>query len=195
MEMDPLGATKDAIVSNLGAMDYNEPRPVLWYPENGRVVGFDNPCGGAYHVAGPTVAFTSCDQAGIRLLDTRTGRTRTVHLPPGVAMNGTDPVISPDGSKLAVLAQPRRDDVDATSLYVIALKTGAVTNVQTAAAPITWSADGSVLVLNMNGDGLAPTPLAAPNGAPLAYWKPGMTAPAGIRINLNNDPFFVAALR
>jgi len=194
LEVDPLGATKAAIASNLGALDFNEPHAVLWYPDSGRIVAFNNPCFGTYHVAQRILAFISCDQAGIHLLDTATGRTHTVHLPRGLMMDGSEPVLAPDGSKLAVVAGPRRGDVEATSLYVMDLKTAAVTNLHTAAAPITWSADGSVLLLNINGDGVSPTSQPPSANAPLAYWKPGMSAPAGIRINLANDVFSLVAL-
>lgn len=195
LEEDPLGATRDAIISTVGAVNYNEPHPVLWFPRTGRIAPFDNPCPTVYEVGHRTIAYASCDASNVRVLDADSGRTKTLPLPRRLVLAGNDPVLSPDGSKLAVLAVRQGADIGEPSLYVFDVKTSAVTDVKTSAAPLTWSADSSVLVLNVNGDASAPTTENTPAGAlPLAYWRPGMTQPAGIRLDLGSGSYTIAAL-
>jgi len=189
-------ATSDAIVTNLGAEDFNNPHPVLWYPETGRIVALPDPCPGDFVTARTTVAYTSCDQARVMVVDTRTGRPRTLRLPRGSTFAGPDPVLSPDGTKMALEVR-RRDNPDGPPTTVVYdLTKSSVTPLGTSAAPLTWSADSSVLLLDGNGDDpAAPTSSASSTYSPLAYWKPGMKEIAGIRIPLSDGSFGVAALR
>jgi hypothetical protein len=73
-----------------------------------------------------------------------------------------------------------------------------MTQLATSAAPLCWSANSSVLLLDVNGnDPSAPTTSsteATAIYAPLAYWQPDMKDPVGIRINLTDGSFAAAAI-
>jgi len=196
LEVGGTVGTDDAIVSNRGAENFNDPHPVLWYPDSGRVVDVPDRCLWNYGTGRHTLAYVVCEQTSLKVLDTRSGRLRSLPLPHGSTVVGTGPVVSPDGTRIALELEPRSaPDGAASTVYIVDVRTGRISPLHTSAAPLTWSQDGSVLLLDTNGDDpSAPTTVTGTSFAPLAYWKPGMTQLAGIRISLSDGSFAVAAL-
>ena len=189
-------ATEDAVLSNRGAENFNDPHPVLWYPETGRVVDVPDPCLWSFGTGPHTLVYVPCQQTTVRVLDTRTGRVKSLPLPHGWSVTGAGPVVSSDGTRVALTLAPRTapDEVP-TTVYIVDVAAGRISPLHTSATPLAWSSDGSVLLLDTNGsDPGAPSTATGSVFVPLAYWKPGMTDLAGIRITVNDEPFAVAVL-
>ena len=193
LQQGAVAATADAILSSPGSDNFNASHPVLWYPDTGRVLSLPDECLWSVASARSTIASVSCDQTQLRLLDTRSGRVTNLPIPRGVNLMGVGPTMSADGTKVALQVQPeQKPDHPMSSVVVIFdVATRHVTTLDTIAIPLAWSADGSVLLFDINGEAGSPTTSVL---APLGYWKPGMTDLAGIRINLASGEYAVAIL-
>lgn len=187
----PFGASADSLLLARRIDPYDEASPpVSWTPRSGRIVPLTGACDANAVATGHVVAYLPCNLAGyIAVLDTRTGVVRRLRMPHRLLATIDVLLLSPDGRRLATeVTRSEGADPTQSTLAVVDVASGAVTLLP-AGAPLAWSADGSVLVIDADVD---PTP-GTSSTEPLAYWTVGSSRLAPIRISIL-DNVVVAAL-
>jgi WD40 repeat protein len=181
------GATPDLV--GLIRQIPNVPGPAgldfrLWNPDTGRSLIPSDACDGV--TSTPTLAaYIPCEDKTVRLIDMRTGRTRTIPIKAGYGA-ATSAVLSPDGTHLAVALGGVSAGETALAFTVIDLRTGDVKVFANpyGLTPVEWSPDSKTLVLIGDAGG----------SNQLAYWQPGMSQPAAIRLGVITDESHLAVL-
>jgi len=149
----------------------------IWTPSSGRLVPVAGACDGAVTGARDAVAFVGCDQLTLGVMNVKTGRVRTVRTPPGTRVDEAGMALSPDGTRLAFQASPLNGIDTNGSLMLFDATTGRVDVIARATIPLSWSPDGSTLLVSRDvGENLYTVPFG--------YWKQGMSQPEPIRIPL-----------
>jgi WD40 repeat protein len=172
-----MAATADSIVVSRVTRETETPSVFLWTPSTGRVMAVGSGCDGAVTGSRDAIAYVSCDQTSLSILNARTGRVHTLRTPPATVVDEGGLTLSPDGSRLAFRASPLNGDDSGGSLDVFDTRTGRTTVIARAAVPLSWSPDGTTLLVSTDvGENLF--------SSPLAYWTNGMNNPAPIRIAL-----------
>jgi len=187
----PFAATADALVIARTSPDAGT-FPFLWTPLTGSLRALPGECNAGVFAAADRVVYVPCDPVQrLVALDPRTGTVRPLRSPPGLqVVDGTE-LLAPDGRRVAAMVQPPGADYEdpaSTKLAVWDLDTGRVELIGAAASAVAWSADSSVLLVNPRFDGGSTTNL------PLAYWTPGASALAPIRIPATDVSDTVALL-
>jgi len=122
---------------------------------------------------------TTRGNAGLQLIDARTGRSTAVTIPVGATVS--NPAWSPDGSQVAFIA----NFPTASHVHVADVATGRSRPVTrtpllaTMVSSIEWTADGSsvVVVLVPENRGAAPTPPAVATGPLVQLWMDSLLSP------------------
>ena len=189
----PAGYSNGAIAASgrsvVLALDSPEPgtRSVLWTPSTGRLVPLPGACDAAIVGSRDAIAYVSCDQVSLSVMDMRTGHRRTVVTPPGTVVDEVAMALSPDGRRLAFRASPLNgEDVNGT-LMVLDTRTGAMTDISGATLPLSWSADGKTLLVSSDVGENA-------YSLPYAYWNEGMAHPEPIRIPVTGQSDYAILL-
>jgi WD40 repeat protein len=175
-----LSATANSLVMAENNPDTQMQTAALWTPSTGKVRPVGSACVGAITGSRDAIAYVGCDQESLTVMDARSGRVRTVHAPPRTVVDEGGMALSPDGSRLAFRASPL-DGVDTnSSLVVFDARTGGVTVIAQAAVPLSWSPDGTTLLVSSDVGENA-------YSIPLGYWRTGMDHPVPIRITLTGQ--------
>ena len=156
----------------------------LWNPDTGRSLIPSDACDGVTSTA-VLAAYIPCENSTVRVIDMRTGRTRTFALKGGYG-SATSLVLSPDGSHLAVALGGVAAGETALAFAVTDLRTGDIEVFPNpyGLTPAEWSPDSTTLVLIGDAGG----------SNQLAYWRPGMAQPAAIRLGVITDTSHLAVL-
>jgi len=152
----------------------------LWDPDNGRTMAIPSTCTGVASTV-DVAAYTHCNKSTVYLLDPRTGRTSAVPIPGGYD-SASSIAISPNGGSVGVaLSGPAGVAVGIVDLHTHLVQ---VLPDDDGLLPTEWSADSSTLVLVGN------------NGRQdaLAYWQPGMSGVAAIRVPVDADETHLAVV-
>ena len=179
----PFGSTADALV-----VGRDQPSagtfPFVWTPATGSLRAVPGACNAGLSVAGSHLVYVPCERVQrLAVLDTGTGKVRTLSTPPGMQVLEDTEVLSPDGRRVVASLAPDGTYADspASKVAVWYLDTGRVQVLQQPVRPLAWSADGSVLLVDRNVDFSAGT-----SDLPLAYWRAGTTSLVPIRIPLSD---------
>lgn len=183
VQRTPLGYSDGAMAASGNSVVIAKSSPMagtqaaIWTPSTGRLVPIPGSCDGAFSGARDAIAFVGCNQLTLSVMNLKTGRLRTVHTPPGTVVDEVAMALSPDGSQLAFRASPLNGIDTSGSLALFDVATGRVRVIARGTAPLSWSADGTTLLVSSDvGENLY--------SVPLGYWKEGMDRPASIRIPL-----------
>jgi hypothetical protein len=152
----------------------------LWDPDTGRTMNVPSTCAGIASAVG-FAAYAYCNRTVVNVLDRHTERTRAVKIPGGYDRTSSI-VMSPDGASVAVGLGASGGP--AVAVAVVDLRTHEVHVIPDVYGlqPAQWSPDSSTLVLlGNNGSSDA-----------LAYWQPGMSGVAAIRIPVAADETHLA---
>ena len=148
---------------------------LVWTPSTGRRSPVPGACEGSFTGASSAVAYVSCDQTSVSVMDVRNGRVHTVHAPEGTVVDEAGIALSPDGTRLAFRAGALNGDESASTLVLLDTRSRNQTVIARGSLPLGWSPDGSTLLISSDvGDNVYPRPLS--------YWMDGMARPQPIRI-------------
>ena len=174
-----MAATGDSLVI-LKDSPETDAQAAVWTPSTGRLRPVGRGCYGAVTGAPAAIAFVSCDQRTLGVMDVRTGHLRTVHAPAGTVVDEVAMALSRDGSELAFRASRLDGNDSDASLVLFDVRTGKVAVIAQGAIPLSWSGDGTTLLISNDvGESLY--------SLPLGYWRVGMDRPAPIRIPVNSQ--------
>lgn len=143
------------------------------------------------HQANRNRSLQTAQHTGLTLADPRTGETRALQMPANAKVS--DPVWSPDGSKIAYLAH----FPTATHLYVADVRTGRSTQLTrtpllaTLVTSPTWVANGRSLLVVVPPSNRGPVPVRGNNGVadgPQVRFTESTKKPQRVHFSLMEDP-------
>jgi hypothetical protein len=190
-EIGPIAATSQALVVARNGPDAGT-RTSVWFPATGRMMPITDACDAGVTAARATIAYVTCDQSHLSVTNVDSGHRTSIPLPSETEFVNSGPILSPDGARVAILLQKRA--ASDAGQYRIAIYTlghpDATVAIDEPGSPVTWSADGKVLLVDTSAlDNETTSP-----PAPLAYWTDGMRELGAIRIDATSGSYAIGML-
>jgi hypothetical protein len=187
-QVGAITATSDTIVLGRNS-PFAGTSSVVWHPDSGRIVPVTDACDAGVAAARHVIVYADCNAEVLLGMNVDSGLvTRLPALGAGVHLVSGTVVPSADGSRAAFLTEATDSAVGEGRLAIADLRTRQVRTFEQWANPRCWSANGRVLLADVD-DGRLTTSRAA-----LVYWTDGMPRPAAIRVNVVGAPYAVALL-